>query len=180
MSILRIPATSADHIQGDPHADVTLVEYGDYECPACGLAYPIVKAVQKHFGKRLRFVFRNFPLTQVHPQAENAAETAEFAGAHDHFWEMHDGLYENQDALGLPLYLSLAEALDLSDKVLSEELEKHTFKPRVRSDFMGGLKSGVNGTPTFFINGRRHDAAYDFDDLVAGIDAELTQAETSD
>ena len=113
MSILQIPVTSADHIQGDPHAHVTLVEYGDYECPSCGLAYPIVKAVQKHFGKRLRFVFRNFPLTQVHPQAENAAETAEFAGAHDHFWEMHDGLYENQDALGLATYLALAKALGL-------------------------------------------------------------------
>jgi len=180
MSVLQIPVTAADHIQGDPHAHVTLVEYGDYECPACGPAYPIVKAVQKHFGKRLRFVFRNFPLTQIHPQAESAAETAEFAGAHERFWEMHDGLYENQGTLGLPLYLSLAEALHLPEKALSEALEKHTFKPRVRSDFMGGLKSGVNGTPTFFINGRRHDAAYDFDDLVAAIDAELAQAETPD
>ena len=180
MSILQVPVTSADHIQGDPHAPTTLVEYGDYECPACGLAYPIVKAVQNHFGKRLRFVFRNFPLTQVHPEAESAAETAEFAGAHGRFWEMHDGLYENQDTLGLPLYLSLAESLDLPEKALSEALEKRTFKPRVRNDFMGGPKSGVNGTPTFFINGRRYDAAYDFDDLVAAIDVELTQAEKSD
>ena len=180
MSSLQVPVTSADHIQGDPHAHVTLVEYGDYECPACGLAYPIVKAVQKHFDKRLRFVFRNFPLTQIHPQAESAAETAEFAGAHDHFWEMHDGLYENQDALGLAAYLALAKDLDLPEKALSEALEKHTFKSRVRSDFMGGLKSGVNGTPTFLINARRHDAAYDFDDLLAAIDAELAQPETPD
>jgi protein-disulfide isomerase len=180
MSILQVPVTSADHIQGDPHAHVTLVEYGDYQCPACGLAYPIVKAVQKHFGKRLRFVFRNFPLTQIHPQAESAAETAEFAGAHDHFWEMHDGLYENQDALGPAAYLALAKDLGLLEKALSDALEKHTFKPRVRSDFMGGPKSGVNGTPTFFINASRHDAAYDFDDLVAAIDAELAQAKKSD
>jgi protein-disulfide isomerase len=180
MSILQVPVTSADHIQGDPHAHVTLVEYGDYQCPACGLAYPIVKAVQKHFAGRLRFVFRNFPLTQIHPQAESAAETAEFAGAQDHFWEMHDGLYENQDALGLAAYLALAKDLDLPEKALSEALEQHTFKSRVRSDFMGGLKSGVNGTPTFFINARRHDAAYDFDDLLAAIDAELAQPETPD
>jgi len=180
MSILQVPVTAADHIQGDPHAPTTLVEYGDYECPACGLAYPIVKAVQKHFGKRLRFVFRNFPLTQVHPEAESAAETAEFAGAHGRFWEMHDSLYENQGTLGLASYLALAEALGLPEKALSEALEKHTFKPRVRSDFMGGLKSGVNGTPTFYVNGKRHDGSYGFDDLVAAIDAELTQAEKSD
>jgi hypothetical protein len=100
--------------RGDPHAPVTLVEYGDYEC---GLAYPIVKAVQKYFGKRLRFVFRNFPLTQIHPNAESAAETAEFAGEHGRFWEMHDGLYENQGTLGLALYLVLAEDLGLPEKI---------------------------------------------------------------
>jgi protein-disulfide isomerase len=119
-------------------------------------------------------------LTQNHPQAESAAETAEFAGAHDHFWEMHDGLYENQDALGLAAHLALAKDLDLPEKALSETLEKHTFKSRVRSDFMGGLKSGMNGTTTFFINARRHDAAYDLDDLLAAIDAELAQPETPD
>jgi protein-disulfide isomerase len=179
MPVVQVPVTNTDHAQGDAHVPVTLVEYGDYQCPACGLAYPIVKAVQKHFNKSLRFVFRNFPLTQVHPEAESAAETAEFAGAHDHFWEMHDDLYENQDALGLAAYLALAKALGLPENALSEALEKHTFKPKVRSDFMGGLKSGVNGTPTFFINSRRHDAAFDFDDLVAAIDAELVQLRTT-
>jgi protein-disulfide isomerase len=99
------------------HSPVTFVEYGDYECPYCGQAYSVVKAVQKHFGKRLRVVFRNFPLTQIHPNAESAAETAEFAGAHGRFWEMHDGLYEDQESLGLPLYLALANALGLSEKV---------------------------------------------------------------
>jgi protein-disulfide isomerase len=173
MSMLQIPVSTDDHIQGDQHAPVTFVEYGDYECPYCGQAYSIVKAVQKHFGKRLRFVFRNFPLTQIHPNAESAAETAEFAGAHGRFWEMHDGLYEEQESLGLPLYLALGNALGLSDKALSESLESGAFRPRVRSDFLGGLKSGVNGTPTFFINGRRYDEAFEFDDLVATIEAEL-------
>jgi protein-disulfide isomerase len=175
MSVLQVPVSTADHIQGDQHAPVTLVEYGDYECPACGLAYPIVKAVQNHFRKRLLFAFRNFPLTQVHPNAESAAETAEFAGAHRRFWEMHDGLYENQASLSLSLYLALAESLRLPEKALGEALESGAFRSKVRSDFMGGLKSGVNGTPTFFINGRRHDAAFDFDDLVAAIEAELVK-----
>ena len=99
MTTLQIPVTSADHAEGEAGAPVTLVEYGDYECPACGAAYPTVKAVQKHFGKKLKFVFRNFPLTKLHPHAESAAEVAEFAGARARFWEMHDGLYENQDGL---------------------------------------------------------------------------------
>jgi protein-disulfide isomerase len=176
MSVLQIPVTSTDHLQGDPKAPVTLVEYGDYECPACGAAYPIVKAVEQHFGKRLAFVFRNFPLTQLHPQAETAAQVAEFAAAHGRFWEMHDGLYENQSELGLALYFTLAEDLRLPEQALSDTLEHRTFRAKVRSDFMGGLKSGVNGTPTFFINGRRHDAGSDFDGLVAAIDAELVPA----
>ena len=178
MSTLQVPVSSTDHVQGDPHAPVTLVEYGDYQCPACGAAFPIVKAVQTHFGKELRFVFRNFPLTQIHPEAESAAETAEFAGAHGHFWDVHDALYENQEELGLPLYLDLAEALNLPQKALREALETRAFRAKVRSDFMGGLKSGVNGTPTFFINGKRHDGASDFDSLAGAIAAELALLET--
>src|SRR6478609_4173554 len=123
MSTLQVPVNSTDYVQGDPHAPVTLVEYGDYQCPACGAAFPIVKAVQTHFGKELRFVFRNFPLTQIHPEAESAAETAEFADAHERFWQMHHALYENQSALGPALYLELAEALHLSGIALSEALE---------------------------------------------------------
>jgi protein-disulfide isomerase len=180
MSSLQVPVTDADHIEGDGHALVTLVEYGDYECPICGLAYPVVKRVQKHFGKRLRFVFRNFPLTQIHPEAENAAETAEFAGAHDQFWQMHDALFENQEALGPELYSSLADTLGLPAEGLKEALGHRTFRPKIRSDFMGGLKSGVNGTPTFFINGTRHDAGNDYEDLVGAIDTQLaTEARRS-
>ena len=124
MSTLQVPVTDADHIEGDPHAPVTLVEYADYEYPYCGAAYAVIKRVQKHFGKQPRFVFRNFPLTQIHPEAENAAETAEFAGAHGRFWEMHDALYENQEALGPALYVSLAETLGLSAEALKEALER--------------------------------------------------------
>jgi protein-disulfide isomerase len=175
MSVLQVPVTSADHIQGDSHAPVTLVEYGDYQCPGCGMAFPIVNAVQKHFGERLRFVFRNFPLTQAHPEAEGAAETAEFASPHQHFWPMHDALYENQEALGWPLYLGLGEALQMPGEELKEALENGAYAPRVRTDFMGGLRSGVNGTPTFFINGRRHDGSFDFKALVAAIETELAQ-----
>src|SRR6476620_4774920 len=102
--MLQPPVSTEDHVQGDASAPVVLVEYGDYECPHCGHAHPIVQRVQKHFGKRLGFVFRNFPLSQMHPNAESAAEAAEFAATKDRFWEMHDGLFENQDALGDPLY----------------------------------------------------------------------------
>jgi len=180
MSTLQVPVTDADYVEGDPDAPVTLVEYADYECPYCGAAYSVIKRVQKHFGKRLRFVFRNFPLTQIHPEAENAAEIAEFAGAHGRFWEMHDALFENQEALGPALYVSLAKTLGLSAEALEEALEHRTFRPKIRSDFMGGLKSGVNGTPTFFINGRRHDAGNEYEDLVTAIDAELaTEARRS-
>jgi len=179
MAILKVPVGPDDHIQGNPKAPITLVEYGDYECPACGLAYPIVKAVQKHFGRDLRFIFRYFPLAQAHPNAESAAETAEWAASHRRFWEMHDALYENQTMLGLPLYLALANALQLPEVELSVALENRIFHPKVRADFMGGVRSGVNGTPTFFINGRRHDDSYDFAHFVAAIDMELEQAGTA-
>ena len=178
MATLKVPVGPDDHVQGNPKAPITLVEYGDYECPACGLAYPIVKAVQEHFDRDLRFCFRNFPLTQVHPNAESAAETAEWAASHRRFWEMHDALYENQAMLGLPLYLSLANALELPEEELSAALKNRIFYPKVRADFMGGVRSGVNGTPTFFINGRRYDASFDFAQLVAAIDMELERAGT--
>jgi protein-disulfide isomerase len=150
------------------------VEYGDYQCPSCGQAYPIVKRLQKHFGKQMSFVFRNFPLTQMHPYAEGAAETAEFAGAHKKFWEMHDLLYENQDRLGEDGLLdALGQELHLVPAQLHKALETKEFQPRVKADFTGGVRSGVNGTPTFFINGQRHDGSYDFDSLVEAIDRVL-------
>jgi protein-disulfide isomerase len=173
MSKLSVPVSDKDHRQGDPDAPCTLVEYGDYQCPSCGHAYPIVKRVQKHFGKRLLFVFRNFPLSEMHPYAEPAAETAEFAGAHHKFWEMHDLLYENQDRLDDALLFQLAQQLQLDPEKLRQALASKEFEPRVRTDFRGGVRSGVNGTPTFFINGQRHDGAYDYASLVEAIEGVL-------
>jgi protein-disulfide isomerase len=173
MSKLTVPVSDKDHRQGAPDAPCTLVEYGDYQCPSCGQAYPIVKRVQKHFGKRLLFVFRNFPLSEMHPYAEPAAETAEFAAAHHKFWEMHDLLYENQDRLEDALLFQLAEQLHLDPEKLRQALAAKEFEPRVRTDFRGGVRSGVNGTPTFFLNGQRHDGAYDFASLIEAIDGVL-------
>ena len=170
---LKIPVGPNDHVQGDPAAKCTLVEYGDYECPHCGRAYPIVKRIQKHFGKRLKFVFRNFPLKESHPHAESAAETAEFGGAHGKFWEMHDLLFENQEMLGAPLYLKLAADLKLKTEELRQSLEKKEFAVHVKNDFTGGVRSGVNGTPTFFINGERHDLPFDYEDLLGAIESTL-------
>ena len=174
--MLKTPVGTDDHIQGDPGAPIVLVEYGDYECSHCGHAYPIVKAVQRHFGERLAFVFRNFPLKQAHPNAESAAEGAEFAATQGRFWEMHDALLENQDMLGIPLLLELAEKLGMSAKNLERALESGEYEARVKNDISGGVRSGVHGTPTFFINGERHEGAFAFEDLVADIEARLQPA----
>ena len=176
MASLKTPVGTSDHIQGDADAPIVLVEYGDYECPHCGHAHPIVKRVQKHFGAKLAFVFRNFPLNQIHPNAETAAEAAEFAGAHERFWEMHDGIFENQQAIGLPLLFELAERLALPVPDLRVALETQQFEPRVREDFRGGVRSGVNGTPTFYINGHRHDGPFELEDLVEAIERRIEQA----
>jgi protein-disulfide isomerase len=173
MMKLAVALSAKDHRQEDKDAPCTLVEYGDYQCPSCGQAYPIVKRLQKHFGKHLSFVFRNFPLTQIHRYAEPAAETAEFAGAHEKFWQMHDLLYENQGRLDDDLLVELAQALQFAPAHLLQALETQEFLPRVRADFTGGVRSGVNGTPTFFINGQRHDGSYDFASLVEAIDLVL-------
>ncbi|MCU1298508.1 MAG: putative Membrane protein [Acidobacteriaceae bacterium] len=175
-STLKVPVSSSDHIQGDEHAPVTLVEYGDYECPHCGVAYYIVKTVQNHYGNQLRFVFRNFPLTEIHPYAEPAAEAAELAAVYDQFWEMHDGIYENQDRLGIPLLFELGGELGLPPNRLRDAIANHEFSDKIQGDFLGGVRSGVNGTPTFFVNNIRHDGSYEFEDLVADIDAHLSQA----
>ena len=165
MTKLLIAVHPEDHLQGDPAAPCTLVEYGDYECPSCGLAYPMVKKLQRHFGKRLALVFRNFPLTQIHPWAEPAAEVAEFAARYDKFWQMHDQLFENQSNLSNALFLELAENLDLSPTELQAAVAGRIYREQVRQEVSGGIRSGVNGTPTFFINGQRHNGPLDFDTL---------------
>jgi protein-disulfide isomerase len=168
---LTLPVSEErDHIQGPAHAAVTLVEYGDYECPYCGAAYPIIKEVQARMGDRLRFVFRNFPITTSHPHAEQAAEAAEAAAIRDRFWEMHDLLYENQKRLRDEDLLGYAEKLGLDVVAFERELAEHVHTARVREDFMSGVRSGVNGTPTFYINGVRHDDSYDVKTLIAALE----------
>ena len=157
---LTPPVSDRDHVRGPATAAVTLVEYGDYECPYCGSAYPIVQALRRRLGARLRFVFRNFPLAEVHPHARHAAEAAEAAAEQDKFWEMHDALFENQSALEDDQLVATARRLRLDAARVAEALEAGTFAKRVRDDFRGGVKSGVNGTPTFFINGWRYDGSW--------------------
>ena len=159
-----------DHIQGPAEAPVTLLEYGDYECPYCGSAYPIVKQVQAQMGSRLRFVFRNFPITTSHPHAEQAAEAAEAAAAQGRFWEMHDYLYEHQRHLERDDLRAYAGELGLDVDRFEDELAQHAHAARVRDDFMSGVRSGVNGTPTFYINGVRHDDSYEAETLLATLE----------
>jgi protein-disulfide isomerase len=158
-----------DHIQGPADAPITLVEYGDYQCPFCGAAYPIIKDVQASMGDKLRFVFRNFPITTAHPDAELAAEAAEAAAAQGRFWEMHDLLYENQARLGAEDLHAYAERLGLEVERFDRELAGHAHFDRVREDFMSGVRSGVNGTPTFYVNGVRYDGSYEAETLLAAL-----------
>jgi protein-disulfide isomerase len=159
-SSLTLPVGERDHIAGPDAAPVTLVEYGDYECPYCGMAYPIVKSIQRAMGEQLRFVFRNFPLRDAHPHAEHAAEAAEAAAAAGKFWEMHDLLYENQEQLDDRDLLRYGQQVGLDAESLARDLDEGTYKKRVREDFRSGVVSGVNGTPTFFVNGERYDGGW--------------------
>jgi protein-disulfide isomerase len=170
-AVLTVPVTEdRDHIQGPADAAVTLVEYGDFECPYCGAAYPIIKDVQARMGERLRFVFRNFPITTSHPHAEQAAEAAEAAASQGRFWQMHDLLYEHQRRLRDQDLHAYAEKLGLAVEAFDKELAEHVHAARVREDFMSGVRSGVNGTPTFYINGVRHDDSYEIETLLAALE----------
>lgn len=161
---LVIPVSRDDHLQGSAEAAVTLVEYGDYQCPACGMAYPEIKRIQRAFGTDLLFVFRNFPLSEVHPLARPAAEIAEGAGVLHQFWPMHDWLYENREtwtADGAEGLESGLRELGIDEAALAATLREHDVGARIRGDFMGGVRSGVNGTPCFFVNGRRYEGGSD-------------------
>ena len=164
---LTLPEANRDHIQGPIDAPFFLLEYGDYECPHCGEAYPIVRAVQKRLGNRLCFAFRNFPLTNIHRYAAHAAEAAEAAGAQGRFWEMHDLLFENQDALADKNLAEYASAAGIDARRVINEILTGVHIERVREDFRCGARAGVNGTPTFFINGARYDGEVEADRLIA-------------
>ena len=173
---LTVPVSKRDHIRGPMDAPLTLLEYGDYECPYCGAAYPIVEEVRERLGPRLRFVYRHFPLTNVHPHAEPAAEAAEVAGAQEHFWDMHDRLFQNQDTLESEDLVAHADALGLDVERFVDELANGVQAPRVRQDFLSGVRSGVNGTPTFYINDVRHDGSYDLASLLGALELALRAA----
>jgi protein-disulfide isomerase len=154
---LLVPVSEDDHVDGALDAPVVLVEYGDFECPYCGRAYPIVKAAQRQLGDMLALVWRHFPLGEAHPHAVRAAEASEAAGAQRKFWEMHDLLFEHQDALDDEDLLAYGKSLGLDVTRYAAELANGMYREKVRNDFRQGVRSGVNGTPTFFINGTRFD-----------------------
>jgi protein-disulfide isomerase len=174
---LTLPVGPRDHILGPSTAPVTLVEYGDFECSHCGHAHSVVKTLLKHLGRQLRFAYRHFPLATAHPRAEPAAEAAEAAGAQGKFWPMHDTLFEHQEALEDEDLLLYGTDLGLDVPNFVSDLINGVYAPKVREDFMSGVRSGVNGTPSFFINGVRHDDSYDFDVLLAAIVSAMEDAE---
>jgi Na+:H+ antiporter, NhaA family len=162
-----------DHIQGPSSAQITLVEYGDYECPHCRRVHPIIEELQKRMGTRLRYVFRHLPLSNIHPHAQLAAEAAEAAGAQGLFWEMHDRLFETQSPLTLDHILSLTEGLGIDLEKFQSDLDEKKYESLVREDFRSGIRSGANGTPTFFINGLRYDGPWDLESLLEAIEKPL-------
>jgi len=173
------PVRPIDHYRGPSTAPVTLVQYGDYECPHCGRAHAILPAVLAALGERVRYVYRHFPLTDIHPHAARAAEAAESVcvhGGEDAFWEMHDILFANQDALEVDDLLGYAEAVGVDSRAVAEDLAKGTERRRVRSDLDGGLRSGVTGTPAFFINGARYTGNWTDPDSFAAALAETAAA----
>jgi protein-disulfide isomerase len=163
---LTVPVGQRDHTLGPRTARVTLVEYGDYECPFCGAAHQVVHELQRMLADDLRFAFRHFPLTQIHHRALGAALAAEAAGAQGRFWDMHDLLFANQQSLGSQAYVGFARTLALDMARFTRDVEQETYAPRIREDFMSGVRSGVNGTPTFFINGVRHNGGLDLRSMI--------------
>jgi len=167
---LALPVTPGrDHIRGPGDAAVTLLEYGDFECPYCGMASVVVEQVINEMGDQLRYVFRNFPLVQLHPHAERAAEAAEAAGAQGQYWPMHYTLFDNQSALEDPDLLTYAQALGMDVDQFANDLETGTYQQRVSEDLVSGINSGVSGTPTFFINGAKHEGSWDAASLLAAL-----------
>ncbi len=173
MPELKVAVSEEDHVQGAASAKVTLVEYGDFQCPDAGASYPMVKKLQKRFGEKLRFVYRHFPLDRIHPMAEPAAELAEYAAAQGKFWEMHDALFEQQRGLSLGMLGNTAQGLGLDRRAADAAVEDQTYGERIDRDVEGGTRSGVHGTPTFFINGERYEGEWEYEELAGAIDAAI-------
>jgi len=162
-----------DHHQGPAKASLQLVEYGDYQCSYCGQAYPAVQAAQRALGDKLEFVFRNFPLTEVHPHAQQAALAAEAAASQHKFWEMHDALYEHQDQLDAQHLVGFARQLGLDIEQFTQDMQSSATAGKVESDFESGIRSGVNGTPSFFLNGQKFDGAWQGQGLTEFLQSQL-------
>jgi protein-disulfide isomerase len=158
---LKPPVSEKDHIQGDKNAPIELVEYGDYQCPHCGAAYPIIKSIQKKLGNKLKFVFRNFPLAESHPNATNAAIATEAAAVQGKFWEMHDAVFEHQRDLSDAALIKCAQKTGLDISKFKSDFDKQEIQDKVQSDLESGVRSGVNGTPSFFINGKKYNDSWD-------------------
>jgi protein-disulfide isomerase len=169
---LIVPVSDRDHMKGPRNAPVRLVEYGDYECPDCGQAYWLLKKIEETLGDLLCFVFRNFPLTSAHPHAEHAAEAAEAAGSQGKFWQMHDVLFEHQKALEDKDLVTYAAEIELDVPLFIQEMTKHRYADRVREDFLRGVRGGVDGTPTFFINRALYESPLDLRSLLSAMEVE--------
>lgn len=177
--LLLNPVHDWDHIRGPNDAAFTLVEYGDYECPACGRLFRILQDLQQEFGTRLRLVYRHYPLSGIHKHAQMAAEAAEAAAAQGRFWEMHDLLFGHQDALDQKHLLRYAEQLELDVDRFRRELKQGSYAERVRQDFIAGVQNGVNGTPGLFLNGVRQPGDFDEPALKALLNAVPSASQSS-
>jgi protein-disulfide isomerase len=171
---LTLPDRERDHTLGSADGSIKLLEYGDYECPFCGDAHAIVKEIKRRLGDDLLFAFRNFPLTNIHPHAEHAAKAAVAAGAHGDFWGMHDRLFENRGALEDQDIAGYAAELGLDASQLIRKVVSSAYASRIREDFKSGVRAGVNGTPTFFINGERYDGAFDLKHFLNALTSQST------
>lgn len=165
------PVGDRDHIQGDSKARLTLIEYGDFECPHCRIAHGVIKRLQKHLGADLRFVFRHFPLVEIHPMAEPAAEAAEYAASAGKFWAMHDAIFEHQNTLSPEMLVATLGRLSLDSADGEDAIEGHRFLGRIEKDVEGGEAVGVHGTPTFFINGQQYQGPWEYEDLLEALQA---------
>ncbi|MFL5523765.1 MAG: DsbA family protein [Gemmatimonadaceae bacterium] len=174
---LAVPVNERDHSVGPANAPVTLVEYGDFECSHCARAYPVVEGIRRSMGDSLRFVYRHFPLAEAHPHAQHAAEASEAAGAQGKFWEMHHMLFENHEALDNQDLLLYVARIGCDARRAAEELAAGAYTRDVRDDFRGGVRSGVNGTPTFFVNGYRYDGDWsDTDEFILALTNAASEA----
>ena len=169
-----IPAVNSnDHIYGNLNAALELVEYGDYQCPYCGRAYTIIKSILQRSDTDIKFIFRNFPLSKIHPLALPAAVATEAAARQDKFWEMHDIIFENQPKLNAESFFLFAETIGLDTKHFKSDIERKDLAEKVHHDFESGLRSGVNRTPSFFINGKKYEGSWEEDEFLAYLHDQL-------